>query len=266
MVIAALVMSACSSDSGDEPIKANPDPAPNPYIGYGQFDFDKYKLHFNGNTIDSAQVSDGYLLKEVTHISYWLDKSSAHRTNPQYIDLSGSNTSAQWFKADISPDHKTVVFEASDALRINYWTAYIGVTAEKDGKTYSCNLEAYNTPEYIEENFSHPYVELSKSACKDATSNGVIGPESFSCEAVNGCLKVTHKNAYFTCNTQISATARVEENVITIIESGPDTGANCVCPYDITMSIWPLRQKQYTVNICRDNAETIQYSYVLNYR
>jgi len=99
----------------------------------------------------------------------------------------------------------------------------------------------------------------------------LYGQESITYEGTeDGYLVLYHHNARFTCETEVTASATVEDGRITIIESyNPNT--NCICAYDLTMKIGPLKKGQYMVAVsnCISDTPTARqtpdFSFSINY-
>ena len=112
---------------------------------------------------------------------------------------------------------------------------------------------------------------FTRTGCKSYTPQNVdmrrsLGAETIYYEATSdNCLMINHVNALLPCEAEISTDVVVEGNVITISENGKDSGLNCVCSYDLTMKIGPLKVGNYKVVICRDDFQFQYLTFDINY-
>ena len=62
----------------------------------------------------------------------------------------------------------------------------------------------------------------------------------------NFYLDIKHVNSWFNCSPgQIVVDASLEGITISINEYSTDNSANCICPYDLSFSLGPLRYETY---------------------
>ena len=113
---------------------------------------------------------------------------------------------------------------------------------------------------------------FAKTGCKSssgATRNGgdgILFPEAIRYEATaDGCLLVNHVNAMFSCEAQITVSVLVEGNEIRILEDFTDSGLNCICPYDLTMKIGPLKNGTYKLKLYIQNFQNEHTSFTFDY-
>ena len=110
-------------------------------------------------------------------------------------------------------------------------------------------------------------VSFTHSGCKSfsgekASSRGTLsdlwGPEKFQYEAMaGGRLFVRHLNAIYCCEQdELSVTACLQGQEISIVEREVNARANCVCPFDLDVIIDHLDEGTYTLAIYRYDAET----------
>lgn len=110
-------------------------------------------------------------------------------------------------------------------------------------------------------------VSFTHSGCKSfsgekASSRGTLsdlwGPEKFQYEAMaGGRLFVRHLNAIYCCEQdELSVTACLKGQEISIVEREVNARANCVCPFDLDVIIDHLDEGTYTLAIYRYDAET----------
>ena len=81
----------------------------------------------------------------------------------------------------------------------------------------------------------------------------------------DNCLLITHVNALFGCESTITAAVKTEENVIYITEDATDAGVNCVCPYDLTIKVGPLKNEKYKIVVLRDNYQIVYCMFDIDY-
>ena len=116
-------------------------------------------------------------------------------------------------------------------------------------------------------------VSFAKTGCKTTSSlrsgtgendiESVLGKESIEFEGTSdNCLFITHYNAIFSCEANITVSATVEGNVITLKENGTSE-TNCICPYDLTMKVGTLSERTYKVVLITEGLE--RASFTLNY-
>ena len=113
---------------------------------------------------------------------------------------------------------------------------------------------------------------FAKTGCKSSSSatrnggEGVFFPETIRYEATaDGCLLVNHVNAMFSCEAQITGSVLVEGNEIRILEDFTDSGLNCICPYDLTMKIGPLKNGTYKLKLYIHNFQNEHTSFTFDY-
>ena len=105
---------------------------------------------------------------------------------------------------------------------------------------------------------------FSQSGCKTTVSRGSDDvstlSEQFGNEVVaykgtdDGSLLISHTNAVFSCDVSIKPTVKIDDDIISIIESyKPET--NCVCCYDLLMKVGPLKEGRYRVFIYNDSSD-----------
>ena len=101
---------------------------------------------------------------------------------------------------------------------------------------------------------------FANTGCKSAGTRGDILYDELRKEYIeyrgmtNGYLSLNHVNVCFNCEPgQLQLQATIEGNVIKIIESEEQVGANCVCPYDLYCEVGPLSDCEYTVVIYQDD-------------
>lgn len=101
---------------------------------------------------------------------------------------------------------------------------------------------------------------FANTGCKSTGTRGDILYNEFYKEYIeyesmtNGYLSLNHVNVRFNCEPgQLQMQATIEGNVIKIVESEEQVGANCVCPYDIYCEVGPLSDGEYTVVVYQDD-------------
>lgn len=111
---------------------------------------------------------------------------------------------------------------------------------------------------------------FAHTGCKQANVKGTRAADSdaeyFKCTAqAEGVLSITHVNSVFCCDAENMKT-RVEAsgNEIRVYESCDDSGANCVCPYDLTYDVGPLNEGKYRVIVYKNNLEYTWFEIVYN--
>jgi hypothetical protein len=75
----------------------------------------------------------------------------------------------------------------------------------------------------------------------------------------DGYLLINHINSLFSCDAQITTTAYVGKDVITIKEYAPPT-TDCICVYDVDMKIGPLKNQDYTVVLDKGYPNTFSFT------
>ena len=78
----------------------------------------------------------------------------------------------------------------------------------------------------------------------------------------DGYLLINHINSLFSCDAQITTTAYVGKDVITIKEYAPPM-TDCICVYDVDMKIGPLKNQNYTVVL--DKGYPNSFSFTLSF-
>ena len=112
-------------------------------------------------------------------------------------------------------------------------------------------------------------VSSENSGCKynqeTNTTRGSATEENeviqYECTA-DGYLLIKHVNSIFCCEANITTTAYVSRNVITIKEYAPPI-TDCICPYDVDMKIGPLNNQNYTIVV--DKGYPVNFSFTLSY-
>ena len=111
---------------------------------------------------------------------------------------------------------------------------------------------------------------FAHTGCKQANVKGTRAADSdaeyFKCTAqAEGVLSITHVNSVFCCDAENMKT-RVEAsgNEIRVYESCDDSGANCVCPYDLSYEMGPLNEGKYRVIVYKNNLEYTWFEIVYN--
>ena len=110
-------------------------------------------------------------------------------------------------------------------------------------------------------------VSFSHSGCKsysgdNASSRGTLSdiwePEKIRFEALTGGrLFVSHLNAMYCCEQdELSVTACLQGQEISIVEREVNARANCVCPFDLNVTIDHLDEGTYTLAIYRDGDDS----------
>ena len=101
---------------------------------------------------------------------------------------------------------------------------------------------------------------FANTGCKSTGTRGDILYNEFHKEYIeyesmtNGYLSLNHVNVRFNCEPgQLQMQATIESNVIKIVESEEQVGANCVCPYDLYCEVGPLSDGEYTVVVYQDD-------------
>ena len=101
---------------------------------------------------------------------------------------------------------------------------------------------------------------FANTGCKSTGTRGDILYNEFHKEYIeyesmtNGYLSLNHVNVRFNCEPgQLQMQATIESNVIKIVESEEQVGANCVCPYDLYCEVGPLSDGEYTVVVYQDH-------------
>ena len=75
----------------------------------------------------------------------------------------------------------------------------------------------------------------------------------------DGYLYLNHRNALFNCCPgELGANIFVDERIITINEYETEQGCKCICPYDLSYEIGPLKEGEtYTLSIRQNDNEPI---------
>ena len=101
---------------------------------------------------------------------------------------------------------------------------------------------------------------FANTGCKSTGTRGDILYNEFHKEYIeyesmtNGYLSLNHVHVRFNCEPgQLQMQATIESNVIKIVESEEQVGANCVCPYDLYCEVGPLSDGEYTVVVYQDD-------------
>ena len=152
--------------------------------------------------------------------------------------------------ADQTPENKNVQTSASDSIS----------DSEKG---------ASGEDETVDGRFLR---SLGVSGCKSAAnSRKESGDSDTSIEAImyeatkDSCLIVYHENVRFSCESTPTAKVTVNGNVITIVENCADSGADCICPYDLTMVIGSLQYQQYEVYVCLGSKDYERAHFTVDY-
>jgi hypothetical protein len=78
-------------------------------------------------------------------------------------------------------------------------------------------------------------------------------------------LSINHINAMFNCVPgQIIVDATLEENIITINEYSTENSANCICPYDLSFKIGPIKYDTYILSMNQANYEVLNVEIEFN--
>lgn len=119
-------------------------------------------------------------------------------------------------------------------------------------------------------------LSFTYSGCKNVAESQVVrgsdvenimGTETFQYEGIgNDNLLISHVNALYGCDAELSATAIIENRNIIIKEENAVTHSlvNCVCPFDLTMVIGSLSPGKYTIKVYREDDE-LYSSFIIDY-
>ena len=106
----------------------------------------------------------------------------------------------------------------------------------------------------------------STAASRKESGDGDTSIETIRYEATkDSCLIVYHENVRFSCESTPTAKVTVNDNVITIVENCADSGADCICPYDMTMVIGSLQYQQYDVYVCLGTKDFERAHFTVDY-
>ncbi len=124
----------------------------------------------------------------------------------------------------------------------------------------SCNKsdDNLNTGNVKLTNYSH-------SECKSGNKESLV-PESLVLKAISSNqLSITHKNTVFNCCPgEIKAEINVEQNLITLREYETESLCDCVCPYDLFLTLSQLVQKEYTIKIIKAGLNHFEYTFIFS--
>ena len=111
------------------------------------------------------------------------------------------------------------------------------------------------------ENSGCKYNQETNSTRGSATENEENEVIQFEC-TTDGYLLIKHVNSIFCCEANITTTATVNEDIITIKEYAPPI-TDCICPYDVDMKIGPLKNQSYTIVV--DKGYPVNFSFTLSF-
>lgn len=123
-----------------------------------------------------------------------------------------------------------------------------------DTVTYSDIFEPQNPPR-----------NFSVTGCKSVTRD-LFDEEYLEYQATeDGYLRITHYNSIFNCKPgRVFAELSVNSHEYIINEIELYAIAECVCPYDLSFDIGPMKEEEYTVIIRRNDVELIKFSITFN--
>ena len=97
---------------------------------------------------------------------------------------------------------------------------------------------------------------FANSGCKSNTKAGDENRAAFIEYSVihNDYLYLNHQNVMFNCCPgELGANISVDENIITINEYETEQSCKCICPYDLSYEIGPLKEGETYTLFIRQN-------------
>jgi hypothetical protein len=105
--------------------------------------------------------------------------------------------------------------------------------------------------------------DLSVTGCKTKGDNAKnVDPEYINIKTVeNYYLRFSHINSFFNCEPgELTVSAEISADRITINENETTSSANCICPYDVVFKLGPLEYGTYTIIFQKGGLTFKEYS------
>lgn len=106
--------------------------------------------------------------------------------------------------------------------------------------------------------------EGQPSQAGSATTRSPFGAEYVEYKSkTDGYVYINHANvSYNCCSEEIDVTLTVTGNRISVVEKETDTSCNCLCPFDVSYEVGPLKAGKYILVINSHNTlHEINFTY-----